>query len=63
VISEVCKPLFLQVFHVFEPARSNSLKQFSLKGLANSNKKRGTRLENTPISPLPQVISTAGGIL
>jgi hypothetical protein len=62
VISEVCKPLFLQVFHVFEPARSNSLKQFSLKGLARLNKKRKGRPENGPILMLPQVISTTGGI-
>jgi hypothetical protein len=61
VIAEVCKPLFRHVFQRFEPARSNSVKQFSVKGLTRGARKYKRVLEKAPIRSDSAAISTAGG--
>jgi hypothetical protein len=61
VTAEVRKPLFLQVFHVFEPARSTSLKQLSVKDLTRDARKSKRCPENILIRSHSAAISTVGG--
>jgi hypothetical protein len=61
VTPEVRKPLFLHVFHGFEPVRSNSLKQFSVKGLARGARESKQEPENAPVRSVSAAISTGGG--
>jgi hypothetical protein len=61
LILDARKPLFFQMFHRFEPQRSNPVKQLSWNGLARLAQKCNIRFRNKPAQMEFMGISTVRG--